>query len=299
MSKTNKTDMNTTRWRSLSYIVPTDGEPENSVEVPSFGQYGFFFGRRENNDNFELNVFQETICMSEKKLSKDEAPCYINSLDHCGCTYRAIFTHGGSVGETKTMILPMESPSSKNKLVGSTRMARIFYLPKGSRISVEAVKKCIGGIDCRWVWGLVQQKNFEEDNEYHSHAIEDDNHNGIGGNGEEQVHPPSKKQKGEWKKSVINNYALDLDKISFNPPGIGKKLLLCTECCKKCLNAQALRSHYISAHAPKLGELGTNEYDDLIGAKIFRTFLKTAYEDDEVVIVVKPQGVPVQGGECC
>jgi len=292
-----KTDMNATRWRSLCRIVPTDKESENRVEIPSFGHYGFYFGRRENNDNFELNFFQETIGMSEKKLSNDESSCDINSSNHCGCTYRAIFTHDGSVGETETMTLPMESPSAKNKLLGSTRMARIFYLPKGSRISVEAVKQCCkGGINCQWVWGLVQQKNFEEENEYQSHALQDNKQSCIGGNSEEQEHPPSKKAKGEWKKSVICNYALDLEKIAFNPPGIGKKLLLCTECCKKCLNAQALRSHYISIHAPKLGELGTTEYDDLIGTKIFRTLLKTAYEDDEVVIVVKPQGIPVQGG---
>ncbi len=297
MQSSSRTDA-FSRWRSPLFVDDLEG---TNVSVPHNGLYGFIFGRKKHNGIFELNAQKKEMKEKQKRASlqssvdsdEDEDVSLIGESssspdsDHCGCVYRASFIN--KCGEmTETMALPMVSPSSNQKVIGSTRIAKVIYLPEGTKVEVENVKLCNMGHACKWAWGLVLEKNYSSTSRGNDRSNVDSNKTGKG----KEMDPPLKKQRNG------NENEDDAKKLSLNPPGIGKKKFLCSECCKKCPNAHAVRNHYIAFHAPKLGEIGTNEYDDLVGPKLFRTPLKAAYDDDDIVIVVKPQGIPVQGSKC-
>ena len=107
--------------------------------------------------------------------------------------------------------------------------------------------------------------------------------------------------KADEIENEVNQKYMQLvrEQINFDPPQTSKKPLLCTKCCRRFPDSQGVRNHYISAHAPKLGkercESDDDDYADIVGPKLFRTPLDTAYEDNDLVVVVKPQGLPVQG----
>ena len=170
----------------------------------------------------------------------------------------------------------MSSPTSNKKVITSTRVAKVFYIPKDTKVSVQRISFCgEDHYETEWVWGLAIQKKF------HSHS------SSTSGS------PTEKKVKHD------NDHLLHKGEVHFNPDQSLKKPLVCTECVRKFPTCQAVRNHYATIHAPKLGEdCGTcigDDYEDVVGQKIFRTPLESAYEDDDLAVVVKPQGVPVQG----
>ncbi len=288
MQSSSRTDA-FTRWKSPLFVDDFEG---TSVQVPHDGLYGFIFGKEKHNGIFELNVKRE-MNKNEKKASlqssvdSDEDTRLVgessssSDYDHSGCTYRASFiTRCEQMSET--MDLPMVSPSSTQKVqkvIGSTRIAKVIYLPEGTKVEVEKVT----GYESGWAWGLVLAKNYSST----SSAVEANSGDGYSAGDCKEIDPPMKKQRSGNENDRSDRDVLHPEKkLSLDPPGIGKKKFMCSECCKKIQNIHALRNHYISVHAPKLGEIGSTEYDDLVGPKLFRTPLKTAYDDDDVVIVV-------------
>ena len=279
-------------WRTPLYNVGHDESDQSKkkvvVSIPNSGLFGFIFGHRNHTGYFEEQV-------GGKGRQADGNP------KHCGCTYRAKFTlvRSDESAYNESIMLPLST--LKAKVLTSSRVAKGFYLPKGTDVLVERVSSCKSDVPCEWVWGLVLQKKFDE--RYAEKAQES-----IGKvENIESTSPPKKKV----KKSADNQNELsdsrkifDMRKIYFNPIQSTKKPLLCTKCCRKFCDSQSIENHYKSAHAPKLGDIQDSaehddDYSDLIGPKIFRTPLKVAYEDDDLVIVVKPQGVPVQGTHKC
>ena len=273
-----------------SYKIPA------AIRVPSSGLYGFIFGRNIHGEEFEVNKQESNKGSSSKGRN--------TLLVHCGCTYRASFAlHNttctinaltrtnndsnnddddendkGAV-EPESILLPLPSPTYDNKVITSTRVAKVFYIPKDTNVSITSVFSCNDEKEHQngWVWGLVNQKYHDSDRIMTSSS------------------PPEKKAKNDICHSMKGGQG----QVQFNPTESKKKSLLCTECVRKFPTCQAVKNHCITNHAPKLGEdQGTcvdDDYLDLVGHKIFRTPLCVAYEDDDLVIIVKPQGVPVQG----
>jgi len=256
-------------WRTpLHHIELGSTNPE--VQVPVSALYGFIFGRKKHAEHFESILKKD-----DHEQKKDES----SAEQHCGCTYLASFVVTALDGSTcdESITLPLASPTAKQKVLTSTRVAKGFYLPKGTNVSIACVASCDeNNTACEWVWGLILQKQVYQ-------QVQD-------------CAPPQKKSKNDDCKLD----AFDSQKIYFNPIQSKKKPLLCTKCVRQFSNSQDTRNHWISGHAPKLDDISEGEgdgedYSDLIGPKIFRTPLKAAYDDDDVVVVVKPQGVPVMG----
>ena len=247
-----------------------------NVRVPVNGLYGFIFGTKTHGNEFEVNK------PDGKKGGGSKGGN--NQLLHCGCTFKASFTLAGTNNaenrlgqsdEDASILLPLSSPTSNKNVITSTRVAKVFYIPKDTKVSIQRNSFC--GEDhhqTEWVWGLVIQKKF------HSYS------NTFGS-------PTAKKVKHE------NDHLIQKGEVHFNPAQSAKKPLVCIECVRKFPTCQAVTNHYAGNHAPKLGEdCGTcigDDYEDIVGPRIFRTPLESAYEDDDLAVIVKPQGVPVQG----
>ena len=258
----------------------TDDLPgKEQVKVPKSGLYGFVFGTKKHGEDFE-SVKQHHRLDEVKKENNDLA-------QHCGCTFRATFSieRPDQSIYSDSVLIPLTSPTSKHRLLTSTRVGKSFYLPKGTKINIECLTSCDNGNSCEWGWRIVLQKKYE---------IEQS----------EPFQPSKRARKNEdisnhkSDESKIQSEPFDYQKINFAPIQSSKKPVLCTKCCRKFPNCKAVRNHYISGHAPKVGDDSNesdDDYSDLVGPKVFRTPLDTAYEDDDVVVVVKPQGVPVQG----
>ena len=270
-------------------IVTATATVTHSVRVPVNGLYGFIFGTKKHGEEFEVNKHGGKKGGSSKGQN--------TQLMHCGCTYKASFhlntpnptrTNDGDgdgdenrADQAESILLPLSSPTYDRKVITSTRVAKVFYIPKDTEVSIQCNSSCDHDEEKHqtgWVWGLVNQKKFDSDRAMASSCSS----------------PPEKKAKND-----ICHLVEDSGKVQFNPTQSTKKPLLCTECVRKFPTCQAVRNHYVTTHAPKLGDdQGTcadDDYLDLVGHKIFRTPLDVAYEDDELVIIVKPQGVPVQG----
>jgi hypothetical protein len=263
------------------------GEVSPQVQAPCSGLFGFVFGAKNHKETFE----------SLQSDYKGPQKAFDDFEQHCGCTFKATFSVGNlgqdSHGEI-SLLLPIVSPTSNQRVVTSTRIAKSIFLPKGTRIRTDCLSSCSGkDSTCEWLWGLVLQKNCDVENS------------------EQFINPTKRARKTDdngasnCKADEIGNEMnqkrtqLECEQINFDPPETSKKPFLCTKCCRRFPNSQGVRNHYISAHAPKLGkersESDDDDYADIVGPKLFRTRLDTAYEDDDVVIIVKPQGLPVQG----
>lgn len=184
-----------------------------------------------------------------------------NENVYCGCSFQAVFTKDD---EKESLNLPL--PGKKGKLITSLRAGKRIFLSKDTQVKVISVSKCQKTdevqSECSFVWGLRLVKNYTN--------VSD-----------------KRQKKNEEERSFVD----------FSP--ISKRNIICSECGRGFPDCVGCRNHYVSTHAPKVGEeYGTNRddnYEDLVGPKIFRKPLLAAYEDDDLAIVIKPQGMAVQG----
>ena len=262
---------------SCAEISSSSTNSEN-VRVPVNGLYGFIFGKKKHGEEFEANK------PDGKKGDGDNKKGDNNQLPHCGCTFKASFTLArtnngairlGQIDADASILLPLSSPTSNKKVITSTRVAKVFYIPRETKVSIQRNSFCDeDNHQTEWVWGLAIQKKF------HSYSST-------------SCSPTEKKAKHD------NDHLLHKGEVHFYTDQSAKKPLVCTECVRKFPTCQAVRNHYATIHAPKLGEdCGTrigDDYEDIVGQKIFRTPLVSAYEDDDLAVIVKPQGLPVQG----
>ena len=269
-------DSSHTNSKSSCAEFSSSSTNSENVRVPVNGLYGFIFGTKKHGDEFEANKPDGKKGGSKKGGN--------NQLLHCGCTFKASFTLAqtnngenrlGQIDADASILLPLSSPTSNKKVITSTRVAKVFYIPKDTKVSVQRNSFCNEDHhQTEWVWGLAIQKKF------HSYSST-------------SCSPTEKKAKHD------NDHLLHKGEVHFNPDQSAKKPLVCSECVRKFPTCQAVRNHYATIHAPKLGEdCGTcigDDYEDVVGQKIFRTPLESAYEDDDLAVIVKPQGVPVQG----
>jgi hypothetical protein len=206
-----------------------------------------------------------------KKNEKNSFPT------HCGCLFEACFSRSGAkcIEEKKLDFrcpLPFSSnpknplaPQDANaKILSTSRVARIVWLRENTKVSVKHIhgcyndkRKCCNG-DSNWEWGLV----------FHMLA------------GSESIIDENVQQATQQGSNIF---------YSFHARQIQKKSFLCTECSRKFANPRAVYSHYLTAHAT------VQDSSELIGPPILRKPLQVTYEDDDLVIVVKPQRIAVQG----
>ena len=184
-----------------------------------------------------------------------------NENVYCGCSFQAVFTKDD---KEESLCLPLAG--KKGKLITSSRAGKRMFLSKDTQVKVISVSKCQKTDEdesgCSFVWGLRLVKCNKQ--------VSD------------------KRQKTDEEE---HNF------VDFSPTS--KKNIICSECGRCFPDCVGCKNHYVSTHAPKVGEeYGTNrddDYEDLVGPKIFRKPLLSAYEDDDLAIVVKPQGMAVQG----
>ncbi|GFH43604.1 hypothetical protein CTEN210_00077 [Chaetoceros tenuissimus] len=184
-----------------------------------------------------------------------------NENVYCGCSFQAVFTK-----DDKEESLNLPLAGKKGKLITSSRVGKRIILSKNTQVKVISVSKCqkTDEFVCSFVWGLrlvkcnkqVSDKRPKTDEEEHSF-------------------------------------------VDFSTTS--KKNIICSECGRGFPDCVGCKNHYVSTHAPKVGEeysYGTNrddDYEDLVGPKIFRKPLLSVFQDDDLAIVVKPQGMAVQG----
>ncbi len=269
--------------RSLSNDLVNDIDvdiPEKvTVTVPNFGLYGFIFGTKEHRENL-VSVSPE---LKKRKKGNDDL------TKHCGCAFKAVFSvvgHGRNPSNhIESIKLPLEFPTSSRNFLTSTRVGKTFYLPKGTKVHIECLASCENSDSCEWCWSVVLQKKYDL-HKYESEIPE-------------QPHKKLKKNEdasNSGSKKISESFSYF--EVDFDPMQSSKKPLICAKCCRKFPNCHGIRNHCITQHAPKIGESCNecdDDYSDLIGPKIFRTRLTAAYEDEDIVVVVKPQGLPVHG----
>ena len=293
---------------------------EVTVTVPDYGLYGFIFGTKKHGEHFEM---MKRDALKKGKGKKTDGN---DTTIHCGCMFKATFSvkrlqddqdqdqDQGANAESTSILLPFTNPKSKNKLLTSTRVAKSIYLPKGTSISVEQIISCEKGDMCQWIWGMVLQKRYW----YHDvdgsgsscpspspqnkrPKIETESNSGLVDSN--KTHSIDENEKKRVDRNSNFPSGMLVEKISLDPSESKKKPVLCSKCCRKFPTTEGIRNHCISAHAPKIGDTrqdgeSDDDYYDLVGPEIFRTPLKYAYDDDDLVVVIKPQGVPVQGKLC-
>ena len=272
------------------------------------------------NDETSINV------KTSKKGKKSKKPKTVLPI-HCGCTFRATFQNcsqanydnnnnvsSSSVEETKTkcsIMLPLTSqiadPVTCNiissgrsgdnhvNVITSTNVARLFYIQKGTKITIEYTNVCekdSTSENCdktSWKWGLFVHQIKKYDNNSTT-MVQDKTKN------HESTHAPQEKK----ARLMIENERDDIHKndpqmIDFFPNEARKKPLLCTACFKKFPTAMAIYKHSIISHIETMAPKGSKIYNDIVGPPIFHKPLHAAYDDQHVVVVVKHQGLAVQG----
>jgi 23S rRNA-/tRNA-specific pseudouridylate synthase len=83
--------------------------------------------------------------------------------------------------------------------------------------------------------------------------------------------------------------------VNFFPEEARKKPLLCSTCYKKFPTASAIYKHAIAWHLETIAKKGSQEYINLVGPPVVHKPLHAAYDDDDIVVVVKHQGLSVMG----
>ena len=245
------------RWRSPP-ITPNVSPEQSGVKVPHTGLYGIFLGSDSQHDTFEV------------QLTKNK----MNALpSHCGCFFEASFSRSGGncIEENNTDFkfpLPLSSnpknplapQDTKGTILTSSRVARIVWLREHTNVSVKYSYGCCNDkLACRH-----GDSNWKWGLVFHMFA---------------------------GAESVINEKIQQKNDIfyTFLARQIQRKPFLCTECSRKFPNPKAVHSHYLTAHA------SAQDSSQLIGPPILRKPLQVSYEDDDLVIVVKPQRVAVHG----
>ena len=162
---------------------------------------------------------------------------------------------------------------------------------------MEYVKHCDRD-DCdisSWEWGLIshcisipkQQKNDNDDSANNIVKNQDKDMN------DKPIQLPHEKR--ARYENDIDDYDDDGTFVDFFPKEASKKPLLCSICSRKFPNTDGIYKHCIIAHIDTIAIKGSQEYIDLVGPPIIRKPLHAAYEDDHLVVVVKHQGLIVQG----
>jgi len=278
----------------------------HTITTPHSGLYGLIFGVTQPNAPFEeSHIFNYNDKSAKVLLSSTPVRTKVGCLaEHCGCTFRAIFNSGDNVNtplpsQTSTSVtLPFSSEPGNSDVSGvygvtkvlTNRMsARIIHLPAQTSVCVQCVTFCGDGENVSscirnggWEWGLMLHMRIE--------TVDSDNHHSIKGLEDGTQNQDSLIAQQEFSDSKQNQTKPLVQKVDFNPPQARKKPLLCTICGRKFSTTISIRNHVISAHSSSL-----NKSSDLISPKLFRMPLTVLYENDEFVVVIKPQGMPVQG----
>ena len=264
------------------------------------------------------------------------ASAHENDVKYCGCTFQIHWSlsnisssEGGTTTTTTSssssssssfkvnhdptsveLLLPLTHPPFKSKqkkqsYVTSTRIASILYLTKGTEFHIMPLHSCHSSYlvqdpeydSCcgpfQFTLQLYMDQNVETRFHKQAHMFKT-NTTAIQANHEQHDAP--------IHQSIFNNHKY----IDLHPMEYKKKPWVCVEC-KRCFDSpKATRNHCISKHAIPSTLLGRGtgmnsrhlgeDYSDLIGPEIFHIPLVAVYQDDDIAIVVKPQGIPVQGG---
>lgn len=305
-------DLHDGQQKGYSPKQTSDEIPLQSINIPHNALYGMILGRsgqisggRCDDVHFECRISRGDI--DERKLDKLTRALPL----HCGCIFRATFENptidneprkniknnndsSSSKSERKTysINLPLTSqsidPKDSNifdtdsdekifKVITSTKIARIFYIQKGTNVQIECVNICKEkSCNKAWEWGLVlhQLNGFDSSNISHGNKLRfpDTKRVCLAGDGTNNVNP-----------------------VDFFPDGARKKPLLCTTCRKKFPTAIAIFKHFITSHIDSIGASHYQEIENMIGPNVLRQPLQAPYEDDDLVVVVKHQGLAVQG----
>lgn len=185
---------------------------------------------------------------------------------------------------------------------------------------------CQHGYD--WKWGLILNRTDDQDRPKKSSVAQAKQEQEGEGEG-----PKEDQDWNEPTGDISNNDDRTQEqsnkkiKTSQHPPpakrtdsttttdslfNVAKKQFTCTECGRRFPKVIAVRNHYRHTHCScpagtTTDETSTNgkanatnnnnnaDVEALIGPPIFRQPLKVAYEDDDLAVIVKPQGMPVQG----
>lgn len=247
---------------------------------------------------------------------------------HCGCTFQATFENGIhkpmiGLGQSKSseecdnrkikimlpftsqIIDPVDCNISKSenllKVLTNTRVARLLYMKQGTGVTIEYVTVCNNGFcDRAWEWGLaLHQYSSRYPSTCISVANSDDNTvKPSGGKNDELDKSPDLKRARinmDQDNHVTHDEHNDEEIVNFFPQEAKKKPLLCTTCYKKFPSANSIYKHAIIAHIETMAQKGSQELNKLIGPSILRKPLNAAFEDKYLVVVVKHQGIIVQG----
>ena len=255
--------MPTLRWRS-NELTPTSSEGHlEEIEVPHTGFYGLFLGSENDRDKFE-------VLWSSSKTQRE---CFFEG--------RLSYSGESGDGQSNSFAFPLPfrsdpkqiflSRDTNSTVLTSSRIGRIVWLKEKTKVSVkwkdDIHRKEIlnDNGDLNWKWGLVFHMLADPD------SILDEN-----------ILQNFEKQDQESQQATEIFY-------SFQAHQIRNKPFICTECSRKFANPKAVHSHYLTAHA------SSQDSSSLIGPSVLRKPLQVAHEDDDLVIVVKPQKLAVQG----
>lgn len=284
-----------------------------SITAPFSGLYGLVFGVTQPNAPFEeSHIFNyEEQDKTEKETSpKTAGRAKLCLTKHCGCTFQAIIkpdvngndnalVENSQIYASATMPLSSEPGNSDvsnscgvTKVLTSTMIARIIYLTAQTIVRIECSTFCGEGKGVSscirnkgWEWGLILHMRTDIKGESDKHHMD----TGMGSKKRIRDQYFSKAQQGV--KNLNQNLSrCPAQKIDFNPPQVKKKPILCTVCGRKFSTALSVQHHIASAHLSSLSKTS-----NLVAPKIFCKPLIVLFENDEVVVVIKPQGMPVQG----
>ncbi len=210
--------------------------------------------------------------------------------------------------------LSQDSSEKLLKIISSTKVSRLIYIQKNTVVTMECIDYCNKDDDDSsktiWEWGLISHciDIQNEDDEQKTKKSETSNKLAVVDTtrptNDEDIQMQEEKRArytmdsppGHPKVEQDNTSKIDGDVIvNFFPKEAERKPLLCSECSRKFPTTDAIHKHAIIAHIDTMAVKGSQEYIDLVGPPIIRKPLYAAYEDDHLVVVIKPQGLIVQG----
>lgn len=264
------------------------------ITIPFSGYYTLSFGTKSHLEDFETLTpdlakesdvvycgcqFLWTFCVEESQLG------HRSSHDVTSESSTHAYDHDA---QEISLILPLifNTHSKSKKFITSTRIAHVIYVSKGTTFQIHTFQRC-GSSNSRTSYSTLSNDDsngcsgpFECSlqlyipHESSSHSQMDDN----------REHDA---ESSDLKRQKSNPF-------DFHPKSFSKKPWVCVQCRRCFQSPKATRNHCTSTHANPNDEV--MDYSDLIGPKIFHIPLQSVYEDDDIVIVNKPQGIPVQSG---
>lgn len=300
-------------------LIPSKEQKDNhtctpKIQIPTSGYYTLSFGTEQHLDEFE------TIHVDSAKES---------DVKYCGCTCTLHWSTPSSIcvssrpssipnninnndkeeestvahlSSHRTTLLPLTRTLSKQNQISyitSRRIASIIYLAKGTEFYLEPLNSCTYSTSfiqknqeylcCCGPFQFTLKLYLDQDVATRFEKQKANHYESM-----------CKKQKydHETQFEIIHDMYFDSNPIEYK-----KKPWVCVEC-RRCFDSpKATRNHCISKHAPRSPGMKYNhtqhtneDYSDLIGPEIFHIPLRAVYQDDDIAIIVKPQGIPVQGG---